>query len=131
MYAMSVSSHDIAARLADHLRATLPAGLSLHAEGATLEVRSGERAIGGSPALQIIDDHDDRSFPERIETATRAALSAIQDVIIEATGGPWPGQSVRGPDLPQPDCRCDGTRLFVWFGDVASPVLSIPPIVLG
>ena len=86
--------------------------------------------IGGSPALDIMEENDDRSVTEKIETAVRAILDGIQDVIIENIHGSWPGQPGSGSELPMPDCRVVGDELLVWFGDEAIPTLALPPIRL-
>lgn len=128
---MNVSSRKLAAVLAERIGSIVPSGLSLRSEESNIEVRSGGQVLGGSAALEIIGDEDGRSLSERIETAARSALSAIQDVIIETTHRPWPGQPSADSALPQPDCRIAGDHLLVWFGDEATPVVSIAPIALG
>jgi len=96
----------------------------------SLEVRSGELVVGGSAALEILEDEDAGPAPGRIETAARAALSGVQDVIIETIRGSWPGADGGGRDLPQPDCRVRGRELLAWFGDEATPALVLPAILL-
>ncbi len=88
------------------------------------------RDLGGSPALVILAEHDGRSVDEKIETAVDAVLSDVQDRIIEARKGPWPGESGRGADLPMPDCRVTGDQLRLWFGEENAPVISVAPIAL-
>jgi len=128
---MTVSSHDLAADLAGRLNEAIPASLSLRSKAGTIEVCSNGQTVGGSPALKIIDDNDGRSRSERIETATRAALSGIQDVIIENIRGPWPGQPSHGAEFPKPDCRVVGDELLAWCGDEADPALPLSPIRLN
>jgi hypothetical protein len=127
---MSVLSHNIAAALAEWLGEAVPTGLSLRSDGSSIQVYYGGEALGGSQALEIIDDNDDRSLSKKIETATCTALDGIQDVIIEKILGPWPGQPARSADLPQPGCRVAGNELLVWFGDEAVPAVPIQPIRL-
>ena len=129
-YPMSVSSHDLAADLARGLNEVVPDGLLVHAVDGSLEVRSGELVVGGSAALEILEDEDADPAPGRIETAARAALSGVQDVIIETIRGPWPGEDDGGRDLPQPDCHVRGRELLTWFGDEATPALVLPAILL-
>ncbi len=132
-YATNVSSHDLAAELARGLNEVVPDGLSVRAVDGSLEVRSGELVVGGSAALLILED-DEGTWPgaDTMETATRAALSGVQDVIIESIHGPWPGRSGadKGRDLPLPDCRVRGRELLAWFGDEAAPALALPAIPL-
>jgi hypothetical protein len=127
---MNVSSHNLAVDIAERLNDFAPDGLSIGSVGKAIEVYSGDRMIGGSPALGIIDENDDRSVTAKIETAVRAALDGIQDVIIEDIHRPWPGPPGPGSELPMPDCRVSGDGLLVWFGDEAAPVLAFPRIAL-
>jgi hypothetical protein len=129
-----VSSHDLAADLARGLNEVVPDGLSVRAVDGSLEVRSGEQVVGGSAALEILEDDEGAGpAPDTIETATRAALSGVQDVIIESIHGSWPdrpGADGGGRDLPLPDCHVRGRELLAWFGDEATPALALPAILL-
>ncbi len=127
---MNASSRDLAADLAERLNGALPDGLSARCAGAVIEVYSGGRVAGRFPALSIIDDDDDRGVTARIETATRAVLSGIQDAVIEDIRGPWPPRGGHGQELALPDCRVSGDELLVWFGDESTPALALPPITL-
>ena len=127
---MSVSSHNLAAEISERLNDFVPGGLSIYSTDDAIEVYSGGRMIGGSPALDIIGENDDSNITERIETAVRATLDGIQDVIIEDIHGSWPGPPGSGSELPMPDCRVAGDELLVWFGDEATPALALPPIRL-
>jgi hypothetical protein len=128
---MNVSSHDLAAALAERLNEVAPGGLSVRSAGASIEVVSGAQAVGGSPALEIIDENDDRSLQDRVETATRAVLSGVQDVIIENIREPWPGGSGSRGDVPEPDCRIVKQELLIWFGDETDPALTLPAVSLA
>jgi hypothetical protein len=128
---MNVSSHDLATALAKRLHEVAPDGLSVRSTGASIEVISGRQAIGASPALEIIDENDNRSLQDRVETATRAALSGVQDVIIEDIREPWPGRPGSGGDIPEPDCRIVGQELLLWFGDEVVPALVLPAVRLA
>ena len=87
---MNVSSRKLAVGLARVLDEVSPAGLSVRAAGVSLAVYSGGVIVGSSAALEILDDADGSGFTAGIETATRAALSGVQDVIIEDIHDPWP-----------------------------------------
>lgn len=125
-----VSSRELAAILAERLNQIVPTGFSVRSEDTSVDVYADGRNLGGSDALQILEDDDDRSPKEKIETAVLAVLSSIQDTIIETVKGPWPGTSSHGADLPMPDCRVTGNQLLFWFGDQDGPVISAPPIPL-
>jgi hypothetical protein len=125
-----VSSRELAAFLAERLNQIVPMGFSVRSEGANVDVYADGGNLGGSAALVILEDDDERSPKEKIETAVLAVLSSIQDTIIETVKGPWPGTSSRGADLPMPDCRVTGDQLFFWFVDQDGPVVSAPPIPL-
>jgi hypothetical protein len=130
VYPMNVSFRNLAVSISGQLDDLVPDGLSIGSADGTIEVYSGGRVVGGSPALEIIDENDDRSVSARIETAVRATLSGIQDVIIEYIHSPWPGQQDHGAEIPEPNCRVTGDELLVWFGDEAAPTLVLPPIRL-
>ena len=130
MTLMDVSSRELAADLADRLNQIVPAGFTVRSEGIRVNVYQDGRDLGGSPALVILAERDGRSVDEKIETAVLAVLSDIQDRIIEACKGPWPGGFGRGADLPMPDCRVTGDRLRLWFGEENAPVISVAPIAL-
>lgn len=125
-----VSSRELAVILAERLNQIVPTGFSVRPEDANVDVYADGRNLGGSAALEILEDDDDRSPKEKIETAVLAVLSSIQDTIIETVKGPWPGTSSHGADLPMPHCRVTGDQLLFWFGDRDGPVVSAPPIPL-
>jgi len=127
---MDASSPELAAALAGRLNEIVPAGFSVRAEGDSVNVYQDDRDLGGSPALEILADPDGRSVDEKIETAVCAVLSDVQDRIIEARQGPWPGESGRGTDLPMPGCQVTRDRLSLWFGDENAPIISVAPIAL-
>jgi hypothetical protein len=128
---MNVSSRDLAAGLARVLDEVIPDGLSVRSAGSSLAVYSDGVVVGSSAALEILDDADDSGLTARIETAARAALSGVQDVIIEIIRSPWPATPGGGSDLPQPDCRVEGQELLVWFGAGEAPLLALPAIQLA
>jgi hypothetical protein len=125
-----VSSRNLAAALAERLAHIVPRGFSVRSEDTDISVYRDGKLVGGSAALEIINDDDGRGLDERIEVAVQAVVSGIQDDIIETIKGPWPGTSTRGVDLPMPDCRVTDDQLRVWFGDEKAPVASVPPISL-
>jgi hypothetical protein len=127
---MDVSSRELAAALADRLNQIVPVGFTVRSEDVRVNVYRDGQDLGGSPALVILAERDERSVDEKIETAVQAVLSDIQDRIIEASKGPWPGESGHGADLPMPDCQVTGDRLRLWFGDENAPVISVAPIAL-
>ncbi|MGH3201102.1 MAG: hypothetical protein ACRDOA_10425 [Streptosporangiaceae bacterium] len=116
--------------MAERLNQIVPTGFSVRSEDANVDVYADGRNLGGSAALEILEDDDDRSPKEKIETAVQAVLSSVQDTVIETIKGPWPGTSSNGADLPMPDSRVTGDQLLFWFGDQDRPVVSAPPIPL-
>jgi enolase len=127
---MDVSSRELAAILAERLNHIVPTGFMVQSKDVNVDVYADGKSLGGSAALEILDDDDDRSVEEKIETAVQAVLSSIQDTIIETVKEPWPGTSPHGTDLPMPDCRVTGDQLRFWFGDQEAPVVSAAPIPL-
>lgn len=127
---MDASSRELAAALADRLNQIVPDGFTVRSEGVSVNVYQDDQDLGGSPALEILADPDGRSVDEKIEAGVQAVLSDVQDRVIKACKGPWPGVSGPGTDLPMPDCRVTGDRLRLWFGDENAPVISVAPIAL-
>ena len=71
--------------------------------------------IGASGAAGILNDPDDRTDNERLETAILATLSAIQDWIAVHTGAWWP-YGAEG-EMPMPGVQSRGRQIFAWYGD--------------
>jgi hypothetical protein len=120
----AVSSHDLAAALASRLDDVAPEGLRVIAEEGRISVSRGGSVVGGSAAPEILEDDAE----PHIETVTRSAISAIQDVFAEELKEPWP--AVAGA-MPDADVRIDGDRLIVWFGSQATPALVLAPLPLA
>ena len=126
---LHVSSHDLAVALARRLDDVAPAGVTVRAQAADLAVLHAGRVVGISGAPAILETVEALHEPaENLETAVRAALSAVQDYIAEATTEPWPGTGGRQPN---PDARVEANTVLMWFGPEGEPVLSLPPIDLA
>ncbi|HEX2131663.1 MAG TPA: hypothetical protein VHH15_08870 [Actinophytocola sp.] len=124
---LSVSSRELAAALAERLNAVVPAGFVVHPEDAELVVFHDGQQLGISGAPAIIETAEALKEPqESLETAVRAALSAVQDYIAETTTEPWPAPG--GTVQPNPDARVSADTVEMWFGDEAAPVLRLPPL---
>lgn len=132
MFRPSASSRALAAELAVRLARVAPEGVRMGAEGTDVVVDGGSGCISGSGATVLLDEEDDRSFAESLETAARAVLSGVQDVIVEEIQRPWPsGRSPCGQSedpLALPDAQVTGCELRTWFGDADDPVLRLDPI---
>jgi hypothetical protein len=121
---MAVSSHDLAAALASRLDDVAPEGFSVVADEGRIAVRRGGSVVGGSAAPEILEDDAEPN----IETVTRSAISAVQDVFAEELKEPWPATAGAMPDA---DVRVDDDRLIVWFGSETAPVLALAPFLLA
>ena len=125
---LRVSSHDLAVALARRLGEVAPAEVTVRVQEADLVVLHAGRVVGVSGAPAILETVEALQEPaENLETAVRAALSAVQDYIAEATTEPWPGT---GGSHPNPDARVEASTLSMWFGPEDAPVLRLPPIDL-
>ena len=125
---LHVSSHDLAVALARRLDDVAPAGVTVRAQASDLAVLHAGRVVGISGAPAILETVEALREPaENLETAVRAALSAVQDYIAEATTEPWPGTGGRQPN---PDARVEASTVSMWFGPEDAPVLRLPPIDL-
>jgi len=111
----------IAQSIADRLAPAIP-----KAGHVTLTVTGSElRVVDGATSIEV----DLSAFGTRgalsardAETAVRAALSTIQDVVQEALTVPWPA-----PDA-LPDAVARDGILSAWFGSEDAPVLRIDDV---
>jgi hypothetical protein len=125
---MRVSSRKFARALAEGIGEILPPPLIVRADGYCLDVFADGVLQGGSAAAVIVEE-DDRTLRERLETAGRAVLSAIQDCVSEYLTLQWPV----GADgqMAIPDVRVDAERVHIWFGSSeAAAVVTLRPIGL-
>jgi len=108
----------IAQAIADRLSPAIPeaANVSLSATGSALRVQDSRTSV--VVGLSAFGDGETLSAQEA-ETATRGALSTIQDFVIEALTVPWPV-----PDA-SPDAIVRSGTLTAWFGSEASPALPL------
>jgi hypothetical protein len=122
-------SHDLAVALAERLTGVVPAGFVVHEQDAELVVLHDGQVVGISGAPTILETVDALREPrDNLETAARAALSAVQDYVAEVTTEPWPSAVGRQPN---PDARIDGDSLSMWFGPEDGPVLRLRPVDLA
>jgi hypothetical protein len=125
---LHVSSHDLAVALARRLDDVAPVGITVRADDSGLAVLHDGQLVGISGAPAILETVEALHEPaENLETAVRAALSAVQDYIAEATTEPWPGTGGRQPN---PDARLEANSISMWFGSEDAPVLRLTPIDL-
>lgn len=123
---MPALSHKLADALAEAVQESVSAPFNLEANGSAITVSRSGRVIGTVTAAEIADDIDSRSEPERLASATRAVLSAIQDLIVRSTAEPWP--STKSGALPVPNAEVRETMLRIWFGDPATPAAELPSL---
>lgn len=112
---MRASSHKLTKLIAVRIGQILPAPLTVRTEGEALQILDGGNVVGGSQASMILSDGDSRSMRERVPTAVRAVLSALQDDVSAYLQTPWPS-----PDNVQmflPGARTDGDKILLWYGD--------------
>ncbi|WP_214367451.1 hypothetical protein [Pseudonocardia sp. H11422] len=106
--------------MAQRIDSVLPGGFDSLAEGGRVEIFRDGLLIGSSAAPEIVDSAPDSHA--QIETATRAALSSVQDLVSETLTEPWP------EGLPAAGARVVGSELRLWFGDEAAPVVELTAI---
>ena len=82
-------------------------------------------STNGSASTVVLDDHD-RTFEEKVSTATLCTRGGIQDAICELLTRPW-SLAVDG-SMAFADVRVDEGFAHLWFGDESSPVVTFPPI---
>lgn len=129
----AVSSHKLAAAIADALRQHVPTGVAVHVDGDDVYVQNGDESWAGSTAPGIVDDPegwDSGEETELLETAALSTLNGVQDGIARATTEQWPPVPPGGGNT-YPETRVSEGLLHMWFGDEAAPVLRLAPIPLG
>jgi hypothetical protein len=127
---MQASSVKFAKALAERIAEILPPSLTIRADGAELDVYADGVSQGGSSAAYIVEDDDDRTLSERLETAARAVLDGVGDAVAEYLTLPWPADAEGG--MAMPGARVDAERVHLWFGaseDAAA--VTLRPIELG
>ena len=113
--------------LCSSLSGSLPAGVSLSAHDARVDVRTAGGEVY-STALGDLDAAD--TEPDDYADAAWNVLSLVQDVVCEATGRSWPGEARDVDDVPDVGTQVAGDLLQCWYGDEAQPVLRLAPILL-
>lgn len=120
MYPTAASSHGLASALARRIDSVLPDGFDSRAVGGRVQVCHDGVPVGSSAAPEILDSAPDSHA--QIETASRAALSSVQDLVTETLTEPWP------EGLPAAGARVVGSELRLWFGDEAAPGVELAAI---
>ncbi len=109
---MRASSHKLAVALAARLNDIVPVPFRVQAKGGDVHVDAPDVCVGGSSAPTIVEDDDDRTVGEKIETALRAVLSSVQDDISEFLTEPRP--SADGCGMAMPGARSDEQWIHLW-----------------
>lgn len=113
--------------MAARLNEVVPIPFRVYAEGNVVGIEARDVPIGGAGASFIVDEDDDRTFGEKVETTVWAVLSSIQDDISEFLTESWP--SVDGCGMAMPGARRDGAWVYLWYGeDEGAPVITMPAI---
>jgi len=66
---------------------------------------------------------------ERLIAVTQAALTDLQNAIIQTTSSKWPCQDDSGPP-PEPHTGIVGDYLRLWYGPSRAPVIDVKPRIL-
>ena len=130
---MAASSRKLAALMASRLARVVPPPFAIGATDSGVGVYIGREALtllGGSNAASIVEDDDDRTAGERIESAVAAIMDGVQDCVAEELREPWP--SLDRVTMALPNTRRDEKRICMWFGeDERAPVVALSPIEIA
>lgn len=128
---MAVSSHKLAAALADRLNAVVPSRFRLSSMGPDVHFADGDQLVGISKAPSIVDDFEDgRSPEERVENVARVVMSLVQDYVMRGLTEPWPSRDGAALGLPSAFIAAD--ELELWFGEPGgAKVVTMPNIRLS
>jgi hypothetical protein len=128
MRALKASPERFAVELATRLDKVVPPGLSVRAEGTSVNVYSATDDRHASAGAELIAEQDGRTFAERAEVAAWGILEGAQDGVMELLREQWPlgrdGKAVHA------GTRVNGNELLMWFGDEGAPVIALPPLNL-
>jgi len=103
----------------------LPDRFSIEANDGVLRTVLDGDAIGGTHVALLLEGHT--PSPAHLASVALSALSDVQDVISIELTTPWPANAHQ---QPMPNVRVVEGRIYLWFGDAQSPVLTCEPIAL-
>jgi hypothetical protein len=127
---MPPSSRKLAQALAARLSDVLPPPYSARALEGAVAAFAGDDWLGSSLSPEIVEEGEDGTVEERLETVGRAVLSGVQDYVADDSTEPWP----REPDgrMALPQARVDGDELRLWFGaSESAAAVALRPIALS
>jgi len=128
MPALKTSPEQFAAEVARRLDKIVPSGLSVRAEGTSVNVYSATDDRHASAGAEIIADQDGRTFAELAQAAAWSILDGAQDGVMELLREQWPlGRDGKAVDA---GTRVNGSELLMWFGDERAPVIALAPLSL-
>jgi len=128
MTAFRTSPERFATELAARLDKVVPRGLSVRAEGTSVNVCAATDDRHASAGAELIGEQDGRTLAERAEAAAWGILDGAQDGVMEILREQWPlGRDGKAVDA---GIRVEGNQLLMWFGDEHAPVIALPPLNL-
>jgi len=111
---MHVLSHKLAEFLVDRINERVPAPFVLRADNGRVHVHAGDELWFVSHGLSIVDEDDGRTLGQRLETAVRALLNSVQDVVMRHFHIQWPTDS--SGSLAVAGARMTGDFVDLWYG---------------
>lgn len=114
----------LAHALATRLVAVVPRGISVVADGSSVDIASSGSGLSVDLGWLVEQEGDEE---ENVELGARVVLDAVQDFVSEELARPWPEG---GTPLPLPAVAVEGGVLRLWYGDQREPALELPPIPL-
>lgn len=129
-----LTGQQLAEAMALIVRPILPDGFWVETNGALLVLQ--HRAFGPSVTsfdhLDDYDKEDDRYDEQWLAGVVAIGLSNIQDDLALVLREPWPNLDKHAGHRrqPMPDAVVRGNQIVSWFGDAASPYLTLEPIDL-
>lgn len=124
-----LSPSRFAAAIAERLDAVVPSGLTVQAQGSSVNLYWGRARRGGSVNATLLAEDDGRTATELLEISARTILNDIQTDLMEHLREQWP--LGKGNQAAEPDARVQEDRLLMWFGEEEQPVIALPPLKLA
>jgi len=124
---MTEAQADVLDEIINRLQAVVPPRVSLVRADGVVQIN-----VDGAFWAKIGVEHFlQRQSPSELAALAQQLASAVQDIIAESSGEPWPGRlSVGSRDLALPFASVDRGVLTMWFGSEDERVLACGPLTL-
>jgi hypothetical protein len=118
-----VDGRSLSLALAARLNEVLPEGFTASEYGGGVELRTPTNLDSLVWVESIVNQEG--SAADHITAACYAVLDAAQDMVVEVSREPWPGDKPTTPSVV-----VEGDRVELFYGTAGGPTLTMRPIAL-